>query len=492
MDHGTNERDARLVRAGVTLTLAVAAAVVVTGIGVRGFWVDEMITLNSVRLGWFEMVAERMRRGHPPLYFALVKAWLDTTGRLSEVWLRLPSAVMWALAVGSFVPLAGRVLSRRAALMAVAVAALGGVGINHACFARMYSMVFLVSVWLLRAHWECVMAPSAPRRWIVVALIAAVAGALTSPSVFLLLAGLLAHAWLDPRACGARRPLVWAAAAAAMVYSPCLIAYFAAGRQIGPAASLPGSELVHLVSVVSGVSRVRDFARDPHGLQAARVLGGALTTAVLLTLALRWRSVPLPVRAAVTVVAVPFAIMALLTAAEKATGLRVAFPGSDRYLMAVAPAGALLTGWAVSQWIDKRAAAIAIASWAALVVVLAVGGWSLLRAPIEPFRDAMRVLRRLHQPGDTVVIIPREIAEGVRFYVPQAKIAARFPTFADADEVSASLSALPRDRTIWYIRYRDRSPDAVRVAREVLGPFHTFSGRPEPAVIDVLRFDPPH
>jgi hypothetical protein len=120
-----------------------------------------------------------------------------------------------------------------------------------------------------------------------------------------------------------------------------------------------------------------------------------------------------------------------------------------------------------------------------------MGSWSLLRAPFEPFREAMQALSRLHRPGDRVVIIPREIADGVQFYVPDAQIVARFTTFVSASEVRQTLSALPRDRTVWYIRYRDRSPEAIRVAREVLGPFQTISCRTNPAIIDVLRFDPP-
>ena len=137
--HGRiSARETHVIPAGLALTLVAAAVLVTTGIGVRGFWVDEMITLHSARLDWGELVAERRRRGHPPLYFALVKLWLDATGRLSDVWLRLPSAAMWALAVCA--------LPRRAALIALTVAALGGVGINHACFARMYAMVCLISV----------------------------------------------------------------------------------------------------------------------------------------------------------------------------------------------------------------------------------------------------------------------------------------------------------------------------------------------------------
>lgn len=60
----------------------------------RSFWTDEIITLNSISLSFKDLVIERMKNGHLPVYFILLKLWAKYFGD-SEFALRLFSAICY-------------------------------------------------------------------------------------------------------------------------------------------------------------------------------------------------------------------------------------------------------------------------------------------------------------------------------------------------------------------------------------------------------------
>lgn len=59
-------------------------------VNLRGFWFDEIKTLDAVRLSFSDMISHRMRAGHPPFYFGFMWVWCKAFG-YSETVLRLPS-----------------------------------------------------------------------------------------------------------------------------------------------------------------------------------------------------------------------------------------------------------------------------------------------------------------------------------------------------------------------------------------------------------------
>src|SRR4051812_949029 len=101
-------------RRNIPPSLVVVAGVGIVGamcillrfIHLNGFWVDELYTLHAIRLPWHEMVLERLRRGHFPGYFALLKlVYLSLNGYNAETVLRAVSLVAWLAAVLSFAAL---------------------------------------------------------------------------------------------------------------------------------------------------------------------------------------------------------------------------------------------------------------------------------------------------------------------------------------------------------------------------------------------------
>ena len=114
---------------------------------------DEIFSLETARLGWHDLLVRAARDVvHPPLFYALLKAWVGLGGE-SELWLRLLSVLF---AVAAIVPFA--LLCRELGLgagemnLALLLMAVNGYLIYYAQELRMYSLlVFLTiaSLWLL-------------------------------------------------------------------------------------------------------------------------------------------------------------------------------------------------------------------------------------------------------------------------------------------------------------------------------------------------------
>ena len=50
----------------------------------RGMWTDEFHTLHAILLPWRELIFERMRAGHLPTYFILMKLWSQWGGAANQ------------------------------------------------------------------------------------------------------------------------------------------------------------------------------------------------------------------------------------------------------------------------------------------------------------------------------------------------------------------------------------------------------------------------
>lgn len=98
--------------AAVTLVLLLAALVRIVHIGDQALWIDEGATYSIIRLPDLGAMVNALanRDHHPPLYFALLKAWTGVAGD-SVVALRLFSALASILSVAAVFALA-RALNR--------------------------------------------------------------------------------------------------------------------------------------------------------------------------------------------------------------------------------------------------------------------------------------------------------------------------------------------------------------------------------------------
>lgn len=64
----------------------------------RGFWANELITLNCIKFSFKEIFYERLQNNHSPVYFLFLKFWAGIFG-YSEASLRFPSAIFGVLIV---------------------------------------------------------------------------------------------------------------------------------------------------------------------------------------------------------------------------------------------------------------------------------------------------------------------------------------------------------------------------------------------------------
>jgi mannosyltransferase len=117
---------------------------------------DEIFSLETARLGWWDLLVRAARDiVHPPLFYALLKVWIAIGGE-SEAWLRLLPVVT---AIASVVPFAGLCRELRlgpaATNLALLLMAVNGYLIYYAQELRMYSLLVLAtltSLWTL-ARW---------------------------------------------------------------------------------------------------------------------------------------------------------------------------------------------------------------------------------------------------------------------------------------------------------------------------------------------------
>lgn len=127
-----------LILAAVTLT---AMCLAVIQLDYEPLWLDEALTFYQTQLSAGELVTS-LRGWHPPLYFGLLKIWI-AFGNSSEFWIRLFSALCFALTT-PVVYVIGRTASgRRAGLYAACLVATAPFLIRYAQEARPYAMLLL-------------------------------------------------------------------------------------------------------------------------------------------------------------------------------------------------------------------------------------------------------------------------------------------------------------------------------------------------------------
>jgi uncharacterized membrane protein len=140
----TSTLSLRAERALLAGAVVLAAALRFTALDARGWWRDEAVTVQLLRLPFGELLRTIPdSEGTPPLYYVLAWGWATIFGD-SEAGLRSFSALLGTLAV-VVVYLAGRELvSARAGLVASYLAAASPLLVWHAQDARAYSLLILL------------------------------------------------------------------------------------------------------------------------------------------------------------------------------------------------------------------------------------------------------------------------------------------------------------------------------------------------------------
>lgn len=133
---------------GLIALIACAGAFV--GLSAGGLWIDELFTVHLIHHngGFGEVFRRALTDTHPPLYYFFLYAWTRVAG-LSEIALRLPSAVFAVASVVIFAFGARRVLSHAAIGFACAVASVSAFWFDQSQNARSYALCFALSAGLL-------------------------------------------------------------------------------------------------------------------------------------------------------------------------------------------------------------------------------------------------------------------------------------------------------------------------------------------------------
>jgi len=139
-------------RAGRSSILIVIGAIVFIGARLwhltsYGLFGDEVFTLWTSAQSWPNMFASVVEDVvHPPLFYALLKIWIDAGGQ-SLLWIKLLPFLLSIISLVPFFKLCSElVLDRTAATLALWLMAVNGFLISHAQESRMYSLFLLLSL----------------------------------------------------------------------------------------------------------------------------------------------------------------------------------------------------------------------------------------------------------------------------------------------------------------------------------------------------------
>jgi len=134
----------RAERALVAALLVAAAALRGSGLGEESLWVDEAWSTWLAR-GSVSTLVDLVRLDvHPPLYYLLLLGWTRLAG-LSEVALRLPSALFGVATVGAVYLLGRRWAGPRVGVVAAALVAVSPFQVHFAQEARSYTLLALLA-----------------------------------------------------------------------------------------------------------------------------------------------------------------------------------------------------------------------------------------------------------------------------------------------------------------------------------------------------------
>lgn len=470
--------------------VGVAMAIRLHGLSASNLWLDEANSWQVASSSWSTLIGEL--RGSPvgPLYFVLLKVWISALGD-SAFALRAFSVLASVALVPLVYVLGTKLLSRPAGLIAAALTALSPLELYFAQEARMYmltSLVALLAFWAYVRWREAALATldagdaAVPRSHVTALgwyIIAGIILLFTHPVAGTLLVALNLDAlvlWWQSRT-RARRSVVisWIAAQAAIlgvviVYLAFLSIGTAASSQawrtgIGFERSLRAAMMLPFGAIGGQRFYPTDFWYAFNDLLQRRgAFGRFLTLLIIQPLALlvfviagdaaiRERSRARQSQAATAwvkgarrlllfalIIPLVFAVLISITRALE----------TERYFLFVVPFFFLLLADGLAA-LESRTRCAALAVLAAGMLL----GTRSTKAAISrdsDYRSTAALIAREHQPGDRVMIQPREMNAPLRFYLRLPAVPV-IGLMADAS-FGQELAKLPPGRTWAVIDYR--------------------------------------
>jgi mannosyltransferase len=122
------------------LALVLGAWVASVGLGRESLWLDESYTWFFVRLPWASLLpSARIDAVNPPLYYALVKAFVGSSAP-TEIGLRLPSVLFHVAGIAAAMAIGATIAGRPGRVTAAWVWALHPMAVWYAREARPYAL----------------------------------------------------------------------------------------------------------------------------------------------------------------------------------------------------------------------------------------------------------------------------------------------------------------------------------------------------------------
>lgn len=173
----------RLLLGAITLA---GAALRISTMSTRSFWLDETTSIRQASWSIAEMLDLMSNNVHPPLFHTLLHYWIATMGR-SELTVRMFAVAWGLLAIPLIYWLAATIYDRRVGLVTALLVALSPFFIWYSQEARMYTMMLVFAIVATGALWKGL--EGGRFRWWAVYSLATAAGLMTQYFFGFLLAG---------------------------------------------------------------------------------------------------------------------------------------------------------------------------------------------------------------------------------------------------------------------------------------------------------------
>lgn len=453
-----------------------------------GFWIDELYTLHAIRLPWREMVLERLRNGHFPAYFALMKLLHETFRSIdTELILRLPSVLCWAGAVWSFVLLARRFLLSVGWITTVLLFSLNLMVLRQADEARMYTMVLLIAVWMTRCYLEMVNG-GAERKWQVLLPVLTAAAYAISSSAILLTVSMLIYALRLRKTV----PRLWlvvlvSLCVGAAVFIPGAILHLHTAERAGIAGIKRIQIVAHWIMMIGGVQSEDDYFAARLPLQIWQGIAALATVLVCFGWWKQRKALPGPVGACAALTIIPFILMLLAEPISEISTFRLL--GPPRYLISFMPSAAVIVAYVIGQYI--RRPSLALTCNLLIGTFLIIGDYFILTVRTEPLRERVQAMAKSYRPGDGVIVVPEEIADGVEMYGRGVKVdAAINRKLRDEGQITRELQPLAARPTVWLVWYRGQDSPVLLISEKLFGSYESNNKKKALGSLRILEFHP--
>ena len=184
-------------------------------------WLDEAVSLDTVRWGWHSLVRAQLHDVHPLLYFLLLRLWLILSGT-GLVQARLLSVLFGVALVPALYSLAERLFDRRTAIVTSLLLVVSPLAIWSADLVRMYALRELLALLAVRLLVEAADTQRL-RPWAAFSICAVLAVNADYSADYLICGALCWYLLLVIRHRAALRPLLLSCAAMAVLSIPMLL-----------------------------------------------------------------------------------------------------------------------------------------------------------------------------------------------------------------------------------------------------------------------------